>query len=106
MSSQTRTYSRVTREALALMGCQIRLGRKQRRMSEADLSERIGIARSTVQLIEKGHPKVEIGLVFEAAILVGVPLFVSEPSGLSRRFFGSMTSWRYCRIRPADRVRR
>lgn len=106
MSSQTRTYSRVTREALALMGGQIRLGRKQRRMSEADLSERIGIARSTVQLIEKGHPKVEIGLVFEAAILVGVPLFVSEPSGLSRRFFGSMTSWRYCRIRPADRVRR
>lgn len=83
MSSYTRTYSRVTREALALMGGQIRLARKQRRMSEADLSERIGIARSTLQLIEKGHPKVEVGLVFEAATLVGVPLFVSEPSGLS-----------------------
>jgi transcriptional regulator with XRE-family HTH domain len=83
MGEHTRTYSRTTQEALALMGGQIRLARKQRKMSEADLAARIGIARSTLQLIEKGHPKVEIGLVFEAATLVGVPLFVPEPSGLA-----------------------
>lgn len=83
MGEHTRTYSRTTQEALALMGGQIRLARKQRKMSEADLAARIGIARSTLQLIEKGHPKVEIGLVFEAAALVGVPLFVPEPSGLA-----------------------
>lgn len=78
-----RTYSRPTQEALALMGGQIRLARKQRRMSEAELAERIGIARSTLQLIEKGSPKAEIGLVFEAAHLVGIPLFVPEPSALA-----------------------
>lgn len=83
MGTHVRTYSRMTREALILMGVQIRLARKQRKMSEADLAGRIGIARSTLQLIEKGHEKVEIGLVFEAATLVGVPLFVSEPSRLT-----------------------
>lgn len=83
MAVHTRTYSRTTQEALALMGGQIRLARKQRKMSEADLAERIGVARSTLQLIEKGHPKVEIGLVFEAAALTGVPLFVTEPSRLA-----------------------
>lgn len=66
-----------------MMGGLIRLARKQRKMSEADLSARVGIARSTLQLIEKGHPKVEIGLVFEAATLVGLPLFVDEPSRLA-----------------------
>lgn len=83
MPQQPRTYSRVTRDVLALLGGLIRLGRKQRKMSEADLAARVGIARSTLQLIEKGHPKVEIGLVFEAATLVGVPLLVDEPSRLA-----------------------
>lgn len=83
MKEHTRTYSRITREALTMMGGLIRLARKQRKMSEADLSARVGIARSTLQLIEKGHPKVEIGLVFEAATLVGLPLFVDEPSRLA-----------------------
>ncbi|MGB8602038.1 MAG: helix-turn-helix transcriptional regulator [Rhizomicrobium sp.] len=78
-----RTYSRPTQEALALMGGQIRLARKQRKMTVADLAARIGIARSTLQLIEQGSPKAEIGLVFEAAHLVGVPLFVAEPSALA-----------------------
>lgn len=35
-------------------------------MSEKDLAARIGIARSTLQRIEKGAPVVEIGLVCEA----------------------------------------
>jgi transcriptional regulator with XRE-family HTH domain len=83
MPQQPRTYSRITRDVLTLLGGLIRIGRKRRKMSEADLAARVGIARSTLQLIEKGHPKVEIGLVFEAATLVGVPLFVDEPSRLA-----------------------
>lgn len=83
MPEHLRTYSRTTREALVLLGREIRLARKQRKMTEVDLAERIGIARSTLQLIEKGQPKVEIGLVFEAAALLGVPLFVDEPSRLA-----------------------
>jgi transcriptional regulator with XRE-family HTH domain len=83
MPQHVRTYSRTTREALILLGQQIRLARKERKMSEVDLAARVGVARSTLQHIEKGKPKVEIGLVFEAATLVGVPLFVDEPSRLA-----------------------
>lgn len=74
----TRTYSIITRQALELLGKQIRVARKQRKMTEADLAERVGIARSTLQLVEKGAPKVEIGIILEAAVLVGVPLFTPE----------------------------
>jgi transcriptional regulator with XRE-family HTH domain len=79
MAARVRTHSRATVEALKLLGAQIRLARKQRGLTEAGLAERVGIARSTLQAIEKGEPGVEIGLAFEAATLVGVPLF--EPEG-------------------------
>ena len=52
-------------------------------MTEAELAERAGIARSTLQLIEKGDPRVDIGLVFEAATLAGVSLFVPEALSLA-----------------------
>jgi transcriptional regulator with XRE-family HTH domain len=75
MAKQTRTYSSMTKEALTLMGKQIQLARKARHMSAKELAERIGVARSTLWRIEHGEPGVEIGLVFEAATLAGVPLF-------------------------------
>ncbi len=78
-----RAYSRPTLEALALLGKLIRLARKQRRMTAAELAERTGISRSTLQRIEKGDPKVEVGTMFEAAALVGVPLFDAGPGRLS-----------------------
>lgn len=77
-----RTYSRLTEEALLLLGKQIKLARKRRRMSEHDLAARVGIARSTLQLIEKGSPSVAIGLALEAATLAGVDLFVPETTTL------------------------
>ncbi len=83
MSVTPRTYSRLTEEALVLLGKQIRLARKRRRMSERDLASRIGIARSTLQLIERGKPSVAIGLVLEAATLTGVDLFVPEATTLA-----------------------
>lgn len=81
----TRTYSKYAREALSLLGKQIRLGRKQRRWSEHELAERAGIARATLQKIEKGDPGCAIGLVFEVATLVGVALFEPELPGLARQ---------------------
>ena len=83
MPSRPRTYSRLTKEALTLLGRQIRLARKGRRMSEHDLAARVGIARSTLQRLEKGDPTVEIGLVLEAATLTGVDLFVPEATTLA-----------------------
>ncbi|MYF12334.1 MAG: helix-turn-helix domain-containing protein [Gammaproteobacteria bacterium] len=78
-----RSYSVITKEALRLLSMQIKMARKERRMTEAELAERIGVARSTVQLIEKGAPTVAVGLVFEAARVVGVGLFVPEATSLT-----------------------
>lgn len=83
MARVPRSYSKLTREALLLLAGQIRLARKRRRMTEQDLAARIGVARSTVQLIERGAPSVGVGLMFEAAVLVGVDLFVPEATTLA-----------------------
>ena len=83
MPRTPRAYSRLTDEALSLLGKQIRLARKLRRMTEIELAERAGIARSTLQRLERGDPSVEIGLVFEAATLAGVHLFHSEEPSLA-----------------------
>ena len=77
-SPVTRTYLRLTRDATELLGKLIRLGRKERKMTEEELSGRAGISRRTLQKIERGDPKCEIGLVFEVAHIVGVKLFSDE----------------------------
>ena len=75
--------SRLSREALGLLGKRIHLARKERRMSEKDLAARVGVARSTLQRIERGDPMVAIGRVFEAAVITGLDLFVPEATSLA-----------------------
>ncbi|MFA7061172.1 MAG: helix-turn-helix transcriptional regulator [Pedobacter sp.] len=77
-SPVNRTYLRQTRDAAELLGKLIRLGRKERKMTEEELSGRAGISRRTLQKIERGDLKCEIGLVFEVANIVGVKLFSDE----------------------------
>lgn len=77
-SSQNRTYLPATLEATKLLGGLIRLERRERKMSEEDLAGRAGIARRTLQRIERGDPGCAIGLFFELAVLVGVRLFDAE----------------------------
>jgi len=74
-TKKERAYSRQTKDAAILLGKHIQLGRKERALTELDLADRAGISRATLQKIEKGDPKCELGLYFEAATLVGVPLF-------------------------------
>ena len=83
MPQAKRTYSRLTHEALILLGRQVKLARKQKKMSEKDMAARAGIARSTLQKIEQGDPQVGIGFVFEVATLAGVPLFEAEATSLA-----------------------
>ncbi|KIH77212.1 transcriptional regulator, XRE family [Geoalkalibacter ferrihydriticus] len=83
MSSRKRTYSRITRDATELLGKLIRLRRKERKMTENDLAGRAGISRRTLQKIEQGDLKVEVGLFFEVATLVGVNLFGDHPPAIS-----------------------
>lgn len=75
MPKVLRSYSSPTRRIVELVGKRIKLARKSAGMSEFNLAERVGIARSTLQRIEAGDPAVEIGLVLEAALISGAQLF-------------------------------
>jgi transcriptional regulator with XRE-family HTH domain len=77
--AQLRTYSPVATEALRLLGERIRVARRRRRWTVEDLAERIGASHGTVTKLERGDPGVRIGTVFEAAVLLGVPLFHADP---------------------------
>lgn len=81
----SRPHSRVSRHAVVLLGRQIKLARKERRMSAQDLADRAGASRGLIQRIEKGDPGCQIGAVFEAAAIVGVALFGADDAGLSAR---------------------
>jgi transcriptional regulator with XRE-family HTH domain len=81
----TRTYSRITRHAAILLGKQIRIARKERKMTTQDLSDRAGISRGLLQRIEKGNLKCQIGAVFEVATLLGLKLFDADESKLIAR---------------------
>lgn len=67
--------SRLATEALRLLGAHIEALRKRRGWTQANLADRTGISTETVRLMEQGDPACRIGLVFECAVLVGVPLF-------------------------------
>ena len=75
-----RTYSPVTLEATRLLGARIRVARTERRWTVAELGERIGASVPTVRKIERGDPTVALGVAFEAAAVLGVPLFDTDPA--------------------------
>lgn len=78
MAALPRSYSRYTLEALRLLGKEIELTRKSKKITAAALSERCGISRVTLRKIERGETATEIGAVFEAAAIVGIRLFDAE----------------------------
>ena len=80
----TRTYSRYTREASALLGGLIRAARKERKLTAQELADRAGISRGLLQRIEKGDLKCEIGAAFEVATIVGVNLFDATENTLTK----------------------
>lgn len=78
-----RAYSKYAKEASFFARQQIKLGRKNRRWSEKNLADRAGISRATLQKIEAGEMSPSIGLAFEVAALVGVPLFEQDSRALA-----------------------
>ncbi len=80
-----RTYSRYSLQALTLLGASLRAARIERKMGTQALAERAGISRDLLYRIEKGDPRCEIGVVFELAAILGVPLFEPELGALQAR---------------------
>lgn len=104
-----RRYSPYALEAARLLGARIRLARRQRRWSQDELAARAGITPRTVYKIEHGDLSVGLGAAFEAAALLGVPLFHAERSRLSadldRTEARSALLPRPSRIRTEDEVK-
>ena len=80
MPRRSRTYySPAAREAGRLLGARIKLARGERRWTQAELAERVGVSRPTIARVERGDLEVTLGIAFEAAALLGVPLFDIDP---------------------------
>jgi transcriptional regulator with XRE-family HTH domain len=76
--------SRASKDALGVLGNQIKLGRYARGWTIAELAARLGVNPRTVSALEVGSPAVSIGTVFNAALLVDVDLFGLTGSDLAR----------------------
>jgi transcriptional regulator with XRE-family HTH domain len=76
------TYSPQTLDAAQVLGLRIAEGRRSRRWTQAELSERVGVSTATLRNAERGEPTVAVGVMFELATLVGVNLFGIPPGQL------------------------
>lgn len=83
MPKRTVAVSRASRDALAVLGNQIRIARVRSGWTQVDLAGRIGVDARTLAAIEQGAPSVAIGTVFNAAFIVGVNLFGLEGDDLA-----------------------
>ena len=62
----------------------IKLARTERGFSQHNLAERLNVSRYLVMAIEKGSPKVAIGVVFEAAAILGIRLLAEDEPTLQK----------------------
>jgi transcriptional regulator with XRE-family HTH domain len=73
-----RQYLSQTTNAARVLGLQLAAARRQHRRSTVEVAERAGTTRVTLRRIERGDPAVALGLYFEVASVLGVPLFGAE----------------------------
>jgi len=65
----------VARAALAHFAALLRVRRKEKKLTINELADRLGASIPTVRKMLNGAPTVAIGTYFEAAYILGVPLF-------------------------------
>lgn len=73
-----------TRDALTLLGTQIRRARHDKGWTAESLAQRVGVSKRTILAVESGSASVAIGTVFSAAVVTGVPLFQRSAKDLAR----------------------
>lgn len=72
-------YSPTTVEAAKILGGQIRVARRERRWTEPELAERVGVTVPTIRRLEAGELGVSVGTAFEAASVLGLSFFSPDP---------------------------
>jgi transcriptional regulator with XRE-family HTH domain len=70
-----RTYSPLAVEAAKLLGARVRLARHERHWTLKELADRVGVSEVTMLKVEHGDLTVGLGVAFETAAVLGVPLF-------------------------------
>jgi len=70
-----RHHLTTTTDAVRILGQQIAAARRRQRRTADEVAERAGVTRVTLRKIERGDPTVAIGLYFEAATVLAIPLF-------------------------------
>jgi ribosome-binding protein aMBF1 (putative translation factor) len=91
--------SRATKNTVSYLGNLIRLARKERGFSQTELAERINVSRSLIQRIELGNTKIQIGAIFEACFVLGIPLMGCDKEHINN--LSRMLSY-INRLLPAD----
>lgn len=72
--------SKITLVALELFAAQLEAARREQRMTQAELAERVGVSINTIKSVLRGKPQAAMGTAFECASVLGVPLFDEEPA--------------------------
>lgn len=75
-----KAYTNQTRAVAQALGAQVAAARRKRRWSAARVAEQAGVDLKTLRKVERGDPSVAFGTALDVAVLVGVPLFSSNPS--------------------------
>ena len=81
---KTRVYLPATEHASRVLGTQIAAARRELGWTQQVLGGRLGVDRHLVAKIESGSPNVTLGVVLEAAIVCGLPIFGVQAHELSR----------------------
>jgi len=84
MAKISRKYLPQTKEAASLLGNQISIARRERKWTIQELAERVGVDGQTINRVEKGDPTTGLGVTFDVATILGIPLFSEDPSARRR----------------------
>jgi transcriptional regulator with XRE-family HTH domain len=84
-ATKKKSYARYTIAAVSVPGNMIQLDRKSRKMTAQELAGRLGVTRGTLQGLEQGDPKMELGLAFGACTVLGIRLFDDDLAGMTVR---------------------
>ena len=79
----TRPYLSATIDAARVLGQQLAIARREQRRTATEVAERAGTTRVTLRRVERGDPAVGMGIYFEVATVLSVPLFGREGRDLA-----------------------
>lgn len=80
---RARPHSPYAVGAAQLLGARIAIARRERRWTLGDLAQRVGATPPTLRKVERGDLSVGLGVAFEAAAILGVPLFHEDRARLT-----------------------